>query len=123
MSGNRVVPIVITYRSGDQDMVSAYEYAERGQREKIEGWAETFDFELTDPVFVDLPSKPPTDNTVRTILDAIARLNCEGIVAAGTESLRVSGLYDSLSDAVWKLGKRVWIADLGSLPIEERISA
>jgi hypothetical protein len=123
MSGNTVVPVVITYKSGDSDMVSAYEYAERGQLAKIEGWAESFDFEVTDPVFVDLPTKPATDKTVRQIVDMVQRLNCDGIVAASAEYLRVAGLYDSLPDTVWKLSKRVWIADLGSLPIEKRISA
>lgn len=123
MSGNLIVPIVMTYRSGDPEMVAAYEIAERAQKAKIEGWAGTFDFELSEPVYVDLPTKPTSDKTINEIIDKVQRLNCAGIVAASTEYMRVAGLYGNLPDAVKNSGKRVWIADLGSLPLEDRISA
>jgi hypothetical protein len=123
MSGNLVVPIVITYRTGDPDMVAAYEIAERAQKAKIEGWAETFEFKLSEPVYVDLPTKPASDKTINEIIDKSQGLNCDGIVAASTEYLRVAVLYGNLPDAVRHIGKRVWIADLGSLPLEDRISA
>jgi len=123
MSGNLVVPIVMTYGSGDPDMVAAYEIAERAQKAKIEGWAETFDFKLSEPVYVDLPTKPTSDKTINEIIEKIQRLNCDGIVAASTEYLRVAGLYGNLPNAVRHSGMRIWIADLGSLPLEDRISA
>jgi len=123
MSGKKVVPVVITKRSGEPDVISAFETAERAENSKIAGWAESFDFELTEPIVVDLGAKPAADQILNQILDTVKRTGTEGIVAASSEYLRRAGLLSALPDALRKAGKRLWIADLGSLPIEDRISA
>ena len=123
MSGGKIVPVVITKRSGAPEVISAFETAERAETSKILGWAETFEFDLTDTITVDLASKPATDKVVSEILSAIERTKSDGIVAASTEYLRRAGLYGVLPEALKKAGKRIWIADLGSLPLEDRISA
>ncbi|MGH7234531.1 MAG: hypothetical protein ACREF7_03770, partial [Candidatus Saccharimonadales bacterium] len=113
----------ITKRSGEPDVISAFETAERAENSKIAGWAELFDFELTEPIVVDLGAKPATDKVLSQIVDTVKRTGTEGIVAASSEYLRRAGLLGTLLEALKKAGKRVWIADLGSLPIEDRISA
>lgn len=123
MSGKKVVPVVITKRSGEPDVVSAFETAERAENAKIEGWAESFDFELTEPIVVDLGARPAMDKVLIQILDTVKRRETEGIVAASSEYLRRAGLLSTLPEALKKAGKCLWIADLGSLPIEDRISA
>jgi hypothetical protein len=123
MSGGKIVPVVITKRSGAPEVISAFETAERAETSKILDWAETFEFDLTDTITVDLASKPATDKVVSEILSAIERTKSDGIVAASTEYLRRAGLYGVLPEALKKAGKRIWIADLGSLPLEDRISA
>ncbi|MBX9568631.1 MAG: hypothetical protein K2X77_07025 [Candidatus Obscuribacterales bacterium] len=54
MPAHKVVPVVITQNKGDKDVVSAFEIAERAEKSKISGWASSFDFELSDPVLIDL---------------------------------------------------------------------
>ena len=125
MTGNNavqlvpVVPVVVTYRSGDIDMVAAFETAERTQKAKMDGWAEVFDFALAEPIFIDLPTHPSCETMVREIMNTVERLNLDGVVAASTEYLRRAGLYDTLPDTVRKANKRLWIADRGSLPLWE----
>lgn len=123
MSGSKVVPVVITQRSGEPDVVSAFETAERAEKSKISGWAESFDFELTDPIIIDLGTELSNDTVLSDIIGMVEQMKSDGIVAASTEYLRRAGLYGLLPEALKKAGKRVWIADLGSLPIEDRISA
>lgn len=74
-------------------------------------------------MIVDLGADHAADRVVSDIIGTVERMNSEGIVAASTEYLRRAGLYNMLPDALKKVGKRVWIADLGSLPLEDRISA
>ncbi len=42
MGSPKVVPVVITRRSGEPMVVSAFETAERAENAKIDCWAETF---------------------------------------------------------------------------------
>jgi hypothetical protein len=123
MSDSRVVPVIITQHRGDSDIVSAFEFAERAEKSKIAGWAQSFNFELTDPIIVDVGPDHAADKALTDIIGTIERLNGVGMVAASTEYLRHAGLYSVLPEALKKLGKRIWIADLGSLPLEDRISA
>ncbi len=123
MLGKKVIPVVITKRSGEPDVISAFETAERAENSKIAGWAESFDFELTEPIVVDLGAKPATDKILDQIVETVKRSGTDGIVVASSEYLRRAGLLSTLPEALKKAGKRLWIADLGSLPIEDRISA
>jgi hypothetical protein len=123
MSGRKVVPVIITKRSGEPDVISAFETAERAEKAKILDWAQSFDFELTEQILVDLGAKPASDKVLKEIVDTCKRTGADGIVAASTEYLRRAGLLSTLPEALKRAGKPIWIADLGSLPLEDRISA
>ncbi len=123
MPSTKVVPVVITQNKGDKDIVSAFEIAERAEKSKIQGWAHSFDFELTEPIIIDLSAELVPEKIIDEIVARVGRSNSDGIVAASTEFLRRAHVYTHLPDAFFKIGKRIWIADLGSLPLEERVSA
>ncbi|MFN8656482.1 MAG: hypothetical protein U0105_09105 [Candidatus Obscuribacterales bacterium] len=123
MSGKKVIPIVITARSGEPNVITAFETAEHAEKSKIMGWATSFDFELTEVIIVDLGSTMPREQVLSQIVDSVTSRGTEGIVVASSEYLRRAGLLSTLPDALTKVGKQLWIADMGSLPIDRRISA
>lgn len=123
MPSRKVVPVVITQSKGDEDVVSAFKIAQRAEKSKIHGWAHSFDFELAEPILVDLSGGLASEKLVDEIVAKVKSSNSDGIVAASTEFLRRARLHNELPDALVKVGKRVWIADLGSLPLGERVSA
>lgn len=123
MPVTRVVPIVVSQKSGEADMLAAFVIAERAEKAKIEGWAEDFEFNLTEYVVIDLATKQNPDQIVQLILNVIHETSSQGIVAAGKEYLRRASIYDILVAALEKANKRVWIADMGSLALDELVSA
>jgi hypothetical protein len=123
MSGYRVVSVVITKRTGDADTVSAFEIAERAEKSKILGWAQDFGFEITESIIIDVAAQQSNEKIVTEIMELVTRSKCDGIVAASTEYLKLAGLHNRLPEASEKIGKRIWIADLGSLPLAEKLTA
>lgn len=123
MPSSKVVPVVITQNKGDTEVVSAFVIAERAEKSKIQGWANTFDFELTEPILIDLSAGLVPEKLVDEILTNVRHSGSDGVVAASTEFLRRAGLNTSLPDALVKIGKQIWIADLGSLPLSDCKSA
>ena len=105
------------------DTVSAFEIAERAEKSKIVGWAQDFEFEVTESLIIDIAAHHNTEKTVGDIMDIVVRSKSDGIVAASTEYLNLAGLYIGLPEALEKCGKKVWIADLGSLPLPEKLTA
>jgi len=123
MSASLVVPLVVSQKSGEAVVLSAFVIAERAEKSKIEGWAQEFEFDLTEPVIIDLGAKQNSDQIVQNVLKTIQETSSHGIVAASKEYLRRAGIYDDLVSALKKANKRVWIADLGSLALDELVSA
>jgi len=123
MSGYRVVSVVITKKSGDADTISAFEIAERAEKSKIFGWAQDFGFEITESIIIDVAAHLNIEKIVNEIVEIVTRSKCDGIVAASTEYLKLAGLHNRLPEAAEKIGKRIWIADLGSLPLAEKLTA
>lgn len=122
MQQRKVVPIVVTQRHGDKDLVRAFEIAERAEKAKIQGWSLSFDFELTEPFLTELYTLESRETVIESIVARVNRSNSDGIVAASTEFLRRADLLNHLQAALASTNKLMWIADLGSLPFEMGVS-
>jgi hypothetical protein len=123
MSVAKVVPVVVSQKTGEPDMLAAFVIAERAEKSKIEGWAQSFDFDLSSPVLVDLGKQNDAAELVKQLMAEVVKCNGAGVVAASTEYLRRAGIYSELVKTFAGANKKIWIADQGSLPLGELISA
>ncbi len=110
---NWIMTVWFKQHKGDKDVVSAFEIAERAEKSKIRGWAHSFNFELTEPIIIDLSAELVPEKVIDDGVSRVGRSNSGSYRSQYRVLEARTPLH--LPDAFLKIGKRIWIVDLVAL--------
>lgn len=122
MAKQRALPLIMTIRNPNcsVELRDAFVIAERGEKDKIDHWAQLFGFETVTPsILLEMESGIPTEQTVESIVSQVRSSGADGLVIAGATFLRRAKLAERLPAALAESNLILWSANDGSLPISK----